>query len=298
MQGDKPVLGYVGLGLMGAPMVQRLLAAGYRVHVWNRSADKMQPLVDAGAIGVASPAAMAALCDILFTCVTDTAAVEEVVFGADGFSSGQGTLTGKVLVDFSSMRPDKAAEFAARLRGETGMGWVDAPVSGGIPGATNGTLAIMAGGEAADIEKVAPVVAHLAGRFTRMGPNGAGQSTKLINQMLVGCAFTVLAEACQLAEAAGIDVAKIPEALSGGRADSKVLQEYLPRMASGDYAVQGRIDLLVKDLGTVMEESRRLGTPLPMTGLANEIHSLLSRRGLGGADNAATVRLYRDRDAP
>ena len=116
--------------------------------------------------------------------------------------------------------------------------------------------------------------------------------------MLVGCAFTVLAEACQLAEAAGIEVAKIPEALSGGRADSKVLQEYLPRMASADYAVQGRIDLLVKDLGTVMEESRRLGTSLPMTGLANEIHRLLSRRGLGGADNAATVRLSRDKDAP
>jgi 3-hydroxyisobutyrate dehydrogenase len=298
MNKDEPILGYVGLGLMGQPMVNRLLAADYTVQVWNRSADKTRSLVDAGAVPAASPAEMAEVCDILFTCVTDTAAVEAVVFGADGFAAGANDKTGKVLVDFSSMRPDKAAEFATRLRAETGMGWVDAPVSGGIPGATNGTLAIMAGGEMSDIEKVAPVVAHLAGRFTRMGPNGAGQSTKLINQMLVGCAFTVLAEACQLAEAAGIDVAKIPEALSGGRADSKVLQEYLPRMASGDYAVQGRIDLLVKDLGTVMEESRRLGTSLPMTGLANELHRLLSRRGLGGADNAATVRLYRDTDAP
>ena len=297
MQGNTPVLGYVGLGLMGAPMVRRLLAAGYEVHVWNRSADKAQPLIEAGARPATSPAAMADACDILFTCVTDTAAVEAVVFG-DGFATGSADKSGKILVDFSSMRPDKAAEFADRLRAATGMGWIDAPVSGGIPGATNGTLAVMAGGSQPDFDTVAPIVAHLAGRFTRMGPNGAGQSTKLINQMLVGCAFTVLAEACQLAEAAGIEVAKIPEALSGGRADSKVLQEYLPRMASADYAVQGRIDLLVKDLGTVMEESRRLGTSLPMTGLANEIHRLLSRRGLGGADNAATVRLYRDKDAP
>ncbi|MCR9176674.1 MAG: NAD(P)-dependent oxidoreductase [Alphaproteobacteria bacterium] len=295
---DKPVLGYVGLGLMGTPMVQRLLAAGYEVHVWNRSPDKTRPATEAGAIPAASPAAMTGICDILFTCVTDTAAMEAVVFGADGFATGTTDASGKVLVDFSSMRPDKAAEFADRLRVETGMGWIDAPVSGGIPGATEGTLAVMAGGGQQDFDRVAPVVAHLAGRFTLMGPNGAGQSTKLINQMLVGCAFTVLAEACQLAEAAGIEVAKIPEALSGGRADSKVLQEYLPRMASGDYAVQGRIDLLVKDLGTVMEESRRLGTSLPMTGLANEIHRLLSRRGLGSADNAATVRLYRDKDAP
>ena len=298
MHGNTPVLGYVGLGLMGAPMVRRLLAAGYQVLVWNRSIDKTQPLIEAGAQLATSPAAMSEACDILFTCVTDTAAVEAVVFGADGFATGTADKSGKVLVDFSSMRPDKAAEFATRLRTETGMGCVDAPVSGGIPGATNGTLAVMAGGSQRDFDTVAPVVAHLAGRFTRMGPNGAGQSTKLINQMLVGCAFTVLAEACQLAEAAGIDVAKIPEALSGGRADSKVLQEYLPRMAAGDFAVQGRIDLLVKDLGTVMEESRRLGTSLPMTGLANEIHRLLSRRGLGGADNAATVRLYRDKDAP
>ena len=298
MHGNTPVLGYVGLGLMGAPMVRRLLAAGYQVLVWNRSLDKTQPLIEAGAQLATSPAAMSEACDILFTCVTDTAAVEAVVFGADGFATGTADKSGKVLVDFSSMRPDKAAEFATRLRTETGMGWVDAPVSGGIPGATNGTLAVMAGGSQRDFDTVATVVAHLAGRFTRMGPNGAGQSTKLINQMLVGCAFTVLAEACQLAEAAGIDVAKIPEALSGGRADSKVLQEYLPRMAAGDFVVQGRIDLLVKDLGTVMEESRRLGTSLPMTGLANEIHRLLSRRGLGGADNAATVLLYRDKDAP
>jgi 3-hydroxyisobutyrate dehydrogenase len=298
MSATQPRLGFIGLGLMGGPMAKRLLEAGYPVALWNRDPAKAKPLLDAGGTLAASPAEVARLSDIVLTCVTDTGAVEAVVFGPGGIteSGSAGSLADKILVDFSSMQPDKAAEFAARLREATGMGWVDAPVSGGVPGATNGTLAIMAGGSEADIERVRPVIAHLAGRFTRMGPNGAGQSTKLINQMLVGCSFAVLAEACQLAEDAGIDVARIPEALAGGRADSPLLQEYLPRMAERDDAVQGRIDIMVKDLNTVMDQARRLGSSLPMTGLATEIHKLMSRRGMGDADNAETIRLYRDRD--
>jgi 3-hydroxyisobutyrate dehydrogenase len=172
------------------------------------------------------------------------------------------------------------------------MGWIDAPVSGGVPGASNGTLAVMAGGNEADFERVAPVVAHLAGRFTLMGPNGAGQTTKLINQMIVGCGFAIVAEACQLAEDAGIDPARIPQALAGGRADSPVLQQYLPRMAARDREVQARIAIMIKDLTTVMDEARRLGSALPMTGLATELHKLLAKRGLADADNAETIRLY------
>jgi 3-hydroxyisobutyrate dehydrogenase len=284
-------LGYAGLGLIGAPMARRLAQAGCDLTVWNRSPDKTGRLVAEGAKAAASPRALAEACDVVFTCLIDTAAVESVVFGADGLAAGASP--GKVLVDFSSMRPDKAAEFASRLRDATGMGWIDAPVSGGIPGAETGTLAVMAGGRAEDFAKVEPVVsAHLAGRFTLMGPNGSGQTTKLINQMIVGCGFAVLAEACQLAEDAGIDPARLPVALAGGRADSPILQQYMPRMATRDRDVQGRIEVMVKDLTTTMDLARQLGSALPMTGLAAELHKLFVKQGYGAMDNAATIDLY------
>lgn len=290
MTAEIPRLGYVGLGLMGGPMALRLLAAGYELTVWNRDRTKTAALTEAGATVAGSAAAVARRSDIVFTCLTDTAAVEAVAFGPDGIAAGG--RPGAVLVDFSSMRPDSAAAFARRLRSEVGMGWIDAPVSGGVPGATAGTLAVMAGGEQADFDRVAPVLAHLAGRFTLMGPNGAGQSTKLINQLIVGCGIAVMAEACQLAEDAGIDPALIPKALAGGRADSPILQQFLPRMAARDRAVQSRIAIMVKDLTTVMDEARRLGSALPLTGLATELHKLMARRGLADADNAALINLY------
>lgn len=290
MSSENTRLGYIGLGLMGGPMAQRLTEAGFPLAVWNRSADKLAPLTEAGATKAASPRAVAEQSDIVFTCLTDTDAVEAVVFGPDGIA--EAASSDKVLVDFSSMRPDKAKEFAARLRTETGMGWIDAPVSGGVPGATNGTLTVMAGGSAEDFARVEPVVAHLSGRFTLMGENGAGQSTKLINQMIVGAGLALMAECCQFAEDAGIDPAKLPQALAGGRADSPILQQFLPRMAARDRDVQGRVAIMVKDLNTVMDSARQLGTSLPLTGLAAEIHKLLVKQGLGDADNAATIDLY------
>lgn len=291
MTDSQPRLGYIGLGLMGAPMAHRLCAAGFPLTVFNRDPSKTEPLAAAGAVAASSPAEVTRASDIVFTCLTDTGAVEAVVFGAGGVAEGANA--GKVLVDFSSMRPDKAVEFATRLRSESGMGWVDAPVSGGIPGAANGTLVVMAGGEAEDFERVAPIVTHLSSRFTLMGPSGSGQTTKLINQMIAGCTFVVLAEACQLAQDAGIDAAILPDALAGGRADSPLMQQYMKRMAQDDEKVEARIALMVKDLNTVMDEARRLGSSLPMTGLAAEIHKLLARHGLADADNAATVKLYR-----
>ncbi len=297
--GDRPILGYIGLGLMGGPMALRLCRAGFDVRVWNRSPGKLTPLVDEGATAMDSAGAVAAAADVVLTCLTDTGAVEAVIFGPGGIAEGVGANggSGKVLVDLSSMKPDAAKTFAERLRSETGMGWVDAPVSGGVPGATNGTLAVMAGGSEADVEAVRPVMDHLAGRFTRMGPNGAGQSTKLVNQMIVGCTLTVLAEVTRFAEAAGIDATLIPEALAGGRADSLVLQQFLPRMAKKDYAVEGRIDVMLKDLETVQESARGLGAPIPMTATAAELHRLLTNKNHGTEDNAAMARLFDPDDA-
>lgn len=294
MATDTPNLGYIGLGLMGGPMAQRLVGAGFPLHVWNRSPDKLAALVDAGAHAAPNPRGVAEASDIVFTCLTDTDAVEAVVFGRDGIAEAGSA--DKTLVDFSSMRPDKAQEFADRLRATTGMGWIDAPVSGGVPGATNGTLTVMAGGTEADFERVRPTVAHLAGRFTLMGANGAGQTTKLINQMIVGAGLALMAECCQFAEDAGIDPAKLPEALAGGRADSPLLQQFMPRMAARDRDVQGRIAIMVKDLNTVMDTARQLGSSLPLTGLASEIHKLLVKQGLADEDNAATVDLYTRND--
>src|SRR5262249_36189920 len=202
-------LGYLGLGLMGAPMTRRLLKAGYEVRVWNRSTDKATALVEAGAKRAASPRDVAAGASVIFMCVTDTAAVEEVAFGPDGLAAAHGA--GKLVVDFSSIHPDAARVVAARLKAANGMGWIDAPVSGGTKGAEEGTLAVMAGGDAADVERVRPYVLAMARRLTHMGPTGAGQITKLCNQVIAGCAMTVLAEATRLAANAGIDAGRLPE---------------------------------------------------------------------------------------
>ena len=189
-------LGYLGLGMMGFPMTRRLINAGYHVMIWNRSAGKAAALVDAGAQLAARPSDVAEAADIIFICVTDAAAVEEIVFGADGLTTVAGR--GKLVVDFSSIHPDAARAIATRLKQANGMGWIDAPVSGGSKGAEEGTLAVMAGGDAADIERVRPYVLAMARRLTHMGPVGAGQTTKLCNQVIVGCAMTVLAEATRL----------------------------------------------------------------------------------------------------
>ena len=266
-------LGYLGLGLMGFPMTRRLLNAGYEVAVWNRSAGKAAALVEAGAQPAASPREMATTATIVFMCVTDAAAVEKVVFGPDGLAASPGD--GKLVVDFSSIHPDKARAIAARLKAANGMGWVDAPVSGGTKGAEEGTLAVMAGGDAADIERVRPYVLAMARRLTHMGPTGAGQTTKLCNQVIVGCAMAVLAEATRLATNAGIDAGRLPEALAGGFADSIPLQLFVPRMVRGIHSPPlGHIATMLKDLDTAADVARNTSSPVPMTTLAGQLFRL------------------------
>jgi 3-hydroxyisobutyrate dehydrogenase len=259
--------------MMGFPMSRRLIQAGHDVMVWNRSAAKGKALVEAGAKAAASPREMAAACDIIFMCVTDATAVEDVVFGAEGLGKAEGH--GKLVVDFSSIHPDAARTIAARLKQANGMGWIDAPVSGGSKGAEEGTLAVMAGGEASEIERIRPYVMAMARRLTHMGPVGAGQTTKLCNQIIVGCAMTVLAEATRLAVNAGIDAGKLPEALAGGFADSIPLQLFVPRMVQGIHSPPlGHIATMLKDLDTVVEVARDTSTPVPMSALASQLFRL------------------------
>jgi 3-hydroxyisobutyrate dehydrogenase len=266
-------LGYLGLGMMGVPMARRLIDAGHEVAVWNRSADKAKALVDAGAKLAADPRSIAKSASIIFMCVTDAMAVEDVVFGAKGIAGVSGA--GKLVVDFSSIHPDAARDIAMRLKAANGMGWIDAPVSGGTKGAEEGTLAVMAGGAAAEIERVRPYVLSMARRLTHMGPIGAGQTTKLCNQIIVGCAMAVLAEATRLASNAGIDAAKLPEALAGGFADSIPLQLFVPRMVQGIHSPPlGHIATILKDLDTVADVAQATSTPVPMATLAGQIFRL------------------------
>ncbi len=282
-------LGYLGLGMMGFPMTRRLLNAGYEVAVWNRSSGKAAALVEAGAKLAAKPRDIAASVNIIFMCLTDAAAVDQVVFGPDGLAVAAGG--GKLVVDFSSIHPDAARSIAARLRSANGMGWIDAPVSGGTKGAEEGTLAVMAGGEAADIERVRPYVLAMARRLTHMGPTGAGQTAKLCNQVIVGCAMAVLAEATRLAVNAGIDARRLPEALAGGFADSIPLQLFVPRMAEGIHSPPlGHIATMLKDLDTVVEVARDTSSPVPMSALAAQLFRLA--KAARGAD-ADALEIYK-----
>jgi 3-hydroxyisobutyrate dehydrogenase len=282
-------LGYLGLGMMGFPMTRRLVNAGYDVTVWNRSPGKAAALVEGGAKLATYPREVAAAASIIFMCLTDAAAVDEVVFGPDGLATASGQ--GKLVVDFSSIHPDAARAIAARLKAANGMGWIDAPVSGGTMGAEEGTLAVMAGGEAADIESVRPYVLAMARRLTHMGPTGAGQTTKLCNQVIVGCAMAVLAEATRLAVNAGIDAKRLPEALAGGFADSIPLQLFVPRMVQSIHSPPlGHIATMLKDLDTVIDVARNTSSPVPMAALAAQLFRLA--KSARGAD-ADALEIYK-----
>jgi 3-hydroxyisobutyrate dehydrogenase len=287
--GKAEKLGYLGLGMMGFPMTRRLLNAGHDVTVWNRSAGKAAALVEARAKPASRARDVAEAASIIFMCLTDAAAVEEVVFAADGLATASGQ--GKLVVDFSSIHPDAARVIAARLKATNGMGWIDAPVSGGTMGAEEGTLAVMAGGDAADIERVRPFVLAMARRLTHMGPTGAGQTTKLCNQVIVGCAMAVLAEATRFAVNAGIDAKRLPEALAGGFADSIPLQLFVPRMVQGIHAPPlGHIATMLKDLDTVIDVARDTSSPVPMAGLAAQLFRLA--KAARGA-NADALEIYK-----
>jgi 3-hydroxyisobutyrate dehydrogenase len=291
-----PALAFAGIGLMGLPMTRRLLAAGYPLRVWNRSPDKCQPLLDLGAQPASAPRQLCAAADIVMLCLADTAAVREVVFGPGGIV--EGARAGQLLVDFSSLEPAATREMAAELERRTGMRWVDAPVSGGTPGAEAGSLAIMAGGRGEDIERIRPILVHLGQRLTRMGEVGAGQVTKVCNQMIVACNALVIAEVVALAEQAGVDASLLAPALAGGFADSRPLQILAPQMAESRFEpIKWHVRTLLKDLDTATKLSREQGSATPMSGLAAQLLRLHGSQGHLEHDPATLVQLYREADA-
>ena len=263
----KPKLGFLGTGLMGSPMTLRLLDAGYSIYIWNRTAKKIISLLENGATAADSPATVAIESEFVFMCLTDANAVEEVVFGDKGVVK-----TGsekKLLVDFSSIPPDLTRAFSMRLESECGMGWIDAPVSGGVKGAEEGSLAILAGGKLEAIEQIRPIVSNLCNRMTHMGHTGAGQVTKLCNQVIVASNLVTIAEAISLAERSGVDATKFHEALAGGFGDSLPLQIFGPRFAERKVKpLLGHIYTMLKDIDNARELGRETNTPLPMAALA------------------------------
>lgn len=295
MSNSQPLsLGFAGIGLMGLPMCRRLLDAGYALTVWNRSPEKCAGLVAAGARQVETPGELCDSADVVMLCLADTAVVRDVVFGAGGIAGK--ARAGQLLVDFSSLEPSATREMAAQLRAATGMGWLDTPVSGGTPGAEAGTLAIMVGGEAADLERVRPALLSLGQRVTHMGGVGAGQVTKACNQMIVACNALVIAEVVALAEQAGVDASLIAEALAGGFADSRPLQILAPQMAESRFEpVKWHVRTLLKDLDTAVKFSREQGSATPVSGLAAQLMRLHGSQGYLEKDPATLIDLYRSK---
>jgi 3-hydroxyisobutyrate dehydrogenase len=289
MGDSKGSIGFIGLGLMGQAFTRRLVSCGYRVSGYDVVADKVSAAQANGVQPACSAAEVARASEQVHVCVMTKDDLNAAVFGADGIAAGGAPR--KLLVDHSTTPVETTRALAERLRAEAGMGWVDAPVSGGPPAAAAGTLAIMAGGAEADVARALPVLADL-GSCTHMGPVGAGQTTKMVNQILVLNNYCVLAEALALAEAGGVDAAKIPQALGSGYAGSTMLQKLYPRLLARDFAPAGYAFQALKDLDMLHDLAKALQVPTPMSAQAASLFRILNAKGHGQLDGLAVLKLY------
>lgn len=285
----------IGAGAMGGAIGARLLATGTRLTVFDLDPEKVAALTAQGATAAPSAAAAARNARAVILSLNAPRIVRAAVFGPAGVA--EGAAPGTLIIDMSSIDPESTKALAADATAK-GLRWVDSPLSGGIPKAATGELTLMQGGAAQDVADAQTILSKVASNQTHMGPAGAGQTTKLINQVLCGLNFLAVAEATALAEAAGVDAAKIPRALRGGRADSAILQEYMPRFAARDYRRTGRIDNMVKDLNGAADLARLTHTPMPLTALCAEVHRMLTAAGLGGEDQAALMEFFKGPRGP
>lgn len=278
-------VGFAGIGIMGSGMAANLVEAGHEVVVWNRTRSKAEAVK--GAEVAATPAELAARCPLVMICVSDTPDVREVVEGPGGLAEGLGE--GSLVVDHSTISPAATKELAAAVRA-SGAAWLDAPVSGGSEGAARGTLSIMVGGEARDVERARPFMEAFGSSITHVGGVGAGQTAKLVNQILVVVNQLAVSEALLLAEAADLDLAATLAAVEGGAAGSWMLSNRGPQMIRRDWQPGFTIDLQQKDLRLVLEAADQLGAAVPATALVFQMYRGLQRRGLGSDGNHALVK--------
>ncbi|MBW9061327.1 NAD(P)-dependent oxidoreductase [Agrobacterium sp. CMT1] len=286
---EKNKVALIGAGAMGGAIGTRLIETGNQLTVFDLDAEKVAALTSLGAQSASTAAEAASIPDVVILSLNSPKIVRIAVFGKDGVAAG--AKPGTLIIDMSSIDPEATKELAADAA-EKGLRWVDSPLSGGAPKALVGQLTLMAGGSEKDVADAHRVLRHVASNYTHMGPCGAGQTTKLINQVLCGLNFLAVAEATQLALDAGVDAAKIPQALKGGRADSAILQEYMPRYVARDYRRTGRIDNMVKDLNGAQDLARRTNTAMPLTAVCAEVHRMLTAAGLGGEDQAALMEFF------
>jgi 3-hydroxyisobutyrate dehydrogenase-like beta-hydroxyacid dehydrogenase len=287
----KPRIAYVGVGLMGAPMAARLLERDYAVAIHDVARERMKPLAAQGARLAKSAADAAREADLVLLNLPTTDAVERAVFGRHGVSGAAHPR--QIVVDFGTTEAARTREFAARLRDQSGAAWIDAPVSGGPPASAAGTLTVMAGGSEADVKRLRTFMRDVSGRFTHMGPVGAGQVAKMVNQLIVGCGFTVLAEALKLAEHSGIDAGKLPDCLAGGYADSAMLQRVFSRLLKREFLPPtGYARQMLKDLEMVQSLARDTHTPTPMGALATNLYRMIVNLGGSEYDTACVLALF------
>ncbi len=280
-------VGFIGLGIMGRGMAANLLKAGFSVTVWNRTITRMEELVAQGAHAGANPADVAARSDIVVTCVSDTPDVQAVILGENGVIHG--IQAGSLVVDCSTISPQATQEIATHLA-QTGVFMLDAPVSGGSEGAAKGTLSIMVGGDADQFERALPVFRAMGKTVTHVGGNGAGQTVKLVNQVLVVGNCLAMCEALMFAEAGGVDLQKTYDAISQGAAGSWMFTNRAPQIIHRDWRPGFTIDLQQKDLRLVLDAADQFGVPLPATSLIFQLYRTLQAQGLGAEGNHALVK--------
>jgi 3-hydroxyisobutyrate dehydrogenase len=280
-------IGFIGLGIMGRGMARNILKAGFPLRVWNRTASRMDELAAEGAGPASSPGDLAFHSDIIITCVSDTPDVEQVLLGEGGVIHG--ARPGSLVIDMSTISPRATQRIAAQLA-ERHIHMLDAPVSGGSEGAARGTLSIMVGGDVIQFERALPVFQAMGTTITHLGPIGAGQTTKLVNQILVVGHALAMSEALLFAQAGGVDLRKALEAVSGGAAGSWMLSNRGPQILARDWRPGFTIDLQQKDLRLVLQEADRLGVPLPGTALIHQLYRTLQARGLGHEGNHALIK--------
>ncbi len=284
-------VGFIGMGTMGAPMAKNILNAGYPVTVHNRNRDREIPVADAGANRAASPAEVARAADLIITCVSDTPDVEAVITGPEGII--EGIAPGALVVDMSTISPTVTRSLA-KILSDQGAGLIDAPVSGGSEGAIAGTLSIMVGGSAADVDRARPVLQTMGKTIIHVGEVGAGQLTKAINQIIVAGTYWSVAEGMALGLKAGLDMEKVVEAVGGGAAGSWGLTHRSGNMIRNDYPLGFRVRLHRKDLVIALEVARELGVPLPVAAFVEQAESGLIGRGRGDEDVSAMARSLRE----
>jgi 2-hydroxy-3-oxopropionate reductase len=287
-------IGFIGLGVMGAPMARNLLAADYEVVAWNRSPAPLEALAEAGAKPADEPAAVAAEADVLISILSNDAVVHEVLGGSEGAIAA--APAGALVIDMSTVSPALARGLAAEASAR-GVAFLDAPVSGGDVGAQQGTLSIMVGGEAADLDRARPIFEVLGSRVTHVGAAGAGQVTKACNQVLVAVIFAGLAEALVLGSKLGVDPAAILDAISGGMAGNRIIEMRRDNFLNHDFAPGFKIDLHHKDLEIALGASGEVDAPLPLTAEVQQMFRQLRAAGHGEEDDSALLRVAEQRAA-